>query len=110
MIRNRWRLVLAGAGAAVGLTVTVADAQAERVRWKMHAAYASNIPIIGDTPTMMIETVSKASGGEFQIRHFEPGALVPGIQYYDMCIYAGRTQTCSSLCGFSSFCSVSCYD
>ena len=39
MIRNRWRLVLAGAVAAVGLTVTVADAQAERVRWKMHAAY-----------------------------------------------------------------------
>ena len=83
MSRSRWSYVLAGAVAAVGMTATMADAQAERVRWKMHAAYASNIPIIGDTPTMMIETVSKASGGEFQIKHFEPGALVPGIAYYD---------------------------
>ncbi len=77
------RLALAGAAVAIGLTATIADAHAERVRWKMHAAYASNIPIIGDTPTMLVETIDKASGGEFKIKHFEPGALVPGIKYYD---------------------------
>jgi TRAP-type mannitol/chloroaromatic compound transport system substrate-binding protein len=83
MSRRCWRYALAGAVAVVGLASIATDTQAERVRWKLHAAYASNIPIIGDTPTMMIDTVDKASGGEFKIKHFEPGALVPGNAYYD---------------------------
>jgi len=88
MAYHRWRsglgrLVLGSAAAAIGLTAVIADAQAERVRWKLHAAYASNIPIIGDTPTMLVDTVEKVSGGEFRIKHFEPGALIPGNAYYD---------------------------
>jgi len=83
MRHKGWQFMLAGAVAAIGMAATVADAQAERVRWKMHAAYASNIPIIGDTPTMVIDTIDKVSNGEFKIKHFEPGALVPGIAYYD---------------------------
>ena len=75
MSRRCWRYALAGAVAVVGLASIATDTQAERVRWKLHAAYASNIPIIGDTPTMMIDTVDKASGGEFKIKHFEPGAV-----------------------------------
>src|SRR3546814_14854572 len=83
MSRGGWRFAAAGVVAALTVTATVADAQAERVRWKMHSAYATNIAVLGEAPGVVSETVEKLSDGQFRIKVFEPGALVPGIQSYD---------------------------
>ncbi|MBX9462223.1 MAG: TRAP transporter substrate-binding protein [Aquamicrobium sp.] len=66
---------------AVGMT-TVADAQ-ERVRWRVHSAYAQAMPIAGPTAWNIAEDVGTLTGGDFDIRVFEPGAIVAGTQYYD---------------------------
>ena len=72
--------VLAGV-MTVALTST-ADAQ-KRVRWKMHSAFASKIPIIGTGAVKLEEVVDSISGGSLQLKFFEPNALVPGIAYFD---------------------------
>lgn len=66
---------------AVGMT-TVADAQ-ERVRWRVHSAYAQAMPIAGPTAWNIAEDVETLTDGNFDIRVFEPGAIVAGTQYYD---------------------------
>jgi TRAP-type mannitol/chloroaromatic compound transport system substrate-binding protein len=66
---------------AVGMT-TVADAQ-ERVRWRVHSAYAQAMPIAGPTAWNIAEDVGALTDGNFDIRVFEPGAIVAGTQYYD---------------------------
>ncbi len=66
---------------AVGVT-TVADAQ-ERVRWRVHSAYAQAMPIAGPTAWNIAEDVGTLTDGNFDIRVFEPGAIVAGTQYYD---------------------------
>jgi TRAP-type mannitol/chloroaromatic compound transport system substrate-binding protein len=66
---------------SVALTST-ADAQ-KRVRWKMHSAFASKIPIIGTGGKKIEETIDAISGGTLQLKFFEPNALVPGIGYFD---------------------------
>ena len=66
---------------AVGMT-TVVDAQ-ERVRWRVHSAYAQAMPIAGPTAWNIAEDVETLTDGNFDIRVFEPGAIVAGTQYYD---------------------------
>src|SRR3546814_1048904 len=71
MSRGGWRFAAAGVVAALTVTATVADAQAERVRWKMHSAYATNIAVLGEAPGVVSETVEKLSDGQFRIRSEE---------------------------------------
>ena len=71
--------------AIAGLTLasaTLAEAQ-DRVRWRLHSAYAQGLPVAGPTPHDIAETVKLLSDEAFDIRPFEPGALVPGAAYYD---------------------------
>lgn len=72
-------IVLATVTAAAALP---AQAQ-ERVRWRMHSTYPEAMPVAGPTAYQIGETIDTISGGAFDIRVFEPGALVAGTQYYD---------------------------
>ena len=58
-------------------------ADAKKVRWKMHAAFGQNVAVIGPPPHRIAEEVGKMSGGDFDIKVFEPGALAGGYAYYD---------------------------
>ena len=63
---------------------SAADAEAQdRVRWKMHSAFGSKLPIVGTAGVRVADMITELSEGRFDVRFFEPGALVPGIQYYD---------------------------
>ncbi len=73
---------------AVGLAVAAAaftpdDAQAKKVRWKMHSAFGKNVAVIGPPGYRIAESVSAMTGGDFDIKVFEPGALAGGYAYYD---------------------------
>ncbi|MEZ5661152.1 MAG: TRAP transporter substrate-binding protein [Burkholderiaceae bacterium] len=60
------------------------DTQAQqRVRWKMHSAYGTSLPVIGPPAHFISERVGKMSDGKFDIKVFEPGALAGGFAYYD---------------------------
>jgi TRAP-type mannitol/chloroaromatic compound transport system substrate-binding protein len=78
---------LSTTGAALGLaaligTSVVHDAEA-KTRWKMHSAFGQNVAVIGPVGYRIAEWINKATDGEFDIKVFEPGAIVGGFAYYD---------------------------
>ena len=75
---------LCAAALAVGAVFAfTGEADAKKVRWKMHAAFGENVAVIGPPPHRVSEAVKAMSGGDFDIKVFEPGALVGGYAYYD---------------------------
>ena len=56
-----------------------ATAQAASVRWKMPIAFSSNLPGLGSPSQYVADQLGAASGGEFQVRVYEPGKLVPAF-------------------------------
>lgn len=75
------KIGLVSAVAAVAMAATTA--QAERVRWKLHSAWGSSVPHLGTSGVRYAERVKLASGGDMQLKFFEPGALVPGNEGFD---------------------------
>ena len=72
------RLVI---GLALGALLCVAGTGAgaqERLRWKLAAAYPGNMAVIGHSQIRFTEWVEEMTDGAFQIRFYEPNALVPG--------------------------------
>ena len=69
--------------AAVCLSLATSASAADKVRWKMHAAYGENVAVIGPPAHRIADVVGKMSGGDFKIKVFEPGALTGGYAYYD---------------------------
>ena len=59
------------------------DAEAKKVRWKMHAAFGQNVKVIGPPPHRIAKGIGRMSDGDFDIKVFEPGALAGGYAYYD---------------------------
>jgi TRAP-type mannitol/chloroaromatic compound transport system substrate-binding protein len=76
-------LAVAGVAAAATLAMWgTADAQ-EKLRWKMASAFGSKLSILGPTATRFVGNVAALSGGNMQIKFFEPGALVPTLEIHD---------------------------
>ena len=78
-------LMKGAAAVAVIAATTVAsfsDAEA-RVRMKIHSAFGKNIFVIGPGPHNVADAVKAMSNGEVDMKVFEPGALVPGTQYFE---------------------------
>jgi TRAP-type mannitol/chloroaromatic compound transport system substrate-binding protein len=68
---------------ALALSLTTSTAMADKVNWKMHSAYAGTLPVNGTGAKEFAEHVSKLTDGSVRLRHFEPGALLPALDYYD---------------------------
>jgi TRAP-type mannitol/chloroaromatic compound transport system substrate-binding protein len=65
-----------------GAVATPADA-AEKVRWKVPVAFATNLPALGDNIVYVAKQLEAASGGDIQFKVFEPGKLVPPFSITD---------------------------
>ena len=65
---------LALAATAVA-SMSVSDAEAKKVRWKMHSAFGKNVAVIGPVGYRIADMVRAMSDGDFDIKVFEPGAL-----------------------------------
>ena len=74
---------LVAASAVMAFTVSAGDADAKKVRWKMHAAFGSNVAVLGPVGHRIADAVRAMSDGDFDIKVFEPGALAGGYAYYD---------------------------
>ncbi|MEC7674570.1 MAG: C4-dicarboxylate ABC transporter, partial [Pseudomonadota bacterium] len=68
---------------AIALTVVSADAEAKKVRWKMHSAFGTNLAVIGPVGPRISGMIKDMSDGDFDVKVFEPGALAGGYAYYD---------------------------
>ncbi|HKK29486.1 MAG TPA: TRAP transporter substrate-binding protein [Alphaproteobacteria bacterium] len=76
--------VLGGVVAAsLALAAGSAGAEDKRFRLKMHSAFSSNTDILGPAGVRIAENLGTFSNGTLRVQFFEPGALVPGIQYFD---------------------------
>jgi TRAP-type mannitol/chloroaromatic compound transport system substrate-binding protein len=100
MMSKHGRL-LAAAGVALVTTLglaTNADAQ-DRVRWKMQSAFPSNLSHLGTSGVRLMNTVERVSGGNFELKFFEPGALVPALECFDAAS-KGSVESCFTTAGY----------
>ena len=77
----------------------VSDAQAAKVKWKMQAAFASTLAHLGPAGQRIASHVTKASGGKFTIKFFEPGALIPPLECWDA-VSKGSVESCYTTAGY----------
>ena len=76
-------------------TVTPGHAADDPVRWKMQSWFPSKAPHAGTTGFDIQTKIKRASGGNFQIRFFEPGALIPPAECFDA-VKNGSVDACWS--------------
>jgi len=74
---------IAAAATVFAAAISTPTHAAKKVRWKMHSAFPASQIIQGDRPKYVADQVNAMSGGDFDIKIFEPGALAGGTAYYD---------------------------
>ena len=88
--------------AAVAMTVAVlalpAQAQ-DKVRWKMQSAFGAQLPHIGTSAVRFSKNVERLSGGKFEIKFYEPGALIPPLECFDA-VSKGSIELCWTTPGY----------
>ena len=50
------------------------------VNLNLASSFPGSLQLLGDTPVQWTKTVSELSGGTLNVKFFEPGALVPGLE------------------------------
>jgi TRAP-type mannitol/chloroaromatic compound transport system substrate-binding protein len=86
-------------GLAIAATTT-ANAQ-DRVRWKMHSAWGSSLPHLGTNAVRFTKNIDRLSGGKFQLKFFEPGALIPANEGFDA-VSKGSIETAWTTAGYDT--------
>lgn len=83
-LSTKVKIAAAGLAALVAAALShAAAAESPRVRWKMHSSWAGNVDILGAAGKRFEKSLKEATEGRFEIRFFDPGALLPGINYAD---------------------------
>jgi TRAP-type mannitol/chloroaromatic compound transport system substrate-binding protein len=96
---------LSKAVAVTGVAVTVALAAStgahaqKRVKWKMQSAFGSSLVHLGASGVRFADNVNRMSGGNFEIKFFEPGALVPALECFDAAS-KGSIESCWTTPGY----------
>ena len=91
--------------ALTGMALSVAIASAsgaaaqERVRWKLQSAFPSNLTHLGTSGVRFSKNIERVSGGNFQIKFYEPGALVPALECFDAAS-KGSVEACWTTPGY----------
>ena len=91
-------------GIAFGLVGGIAlaatgPADAAKVRWKMQSTFGSSLPHLGTSGVRFTENVKVMSGGDVNIKFFEPGALVPSLECFDAAS-KGSVESCWTTPGY----------
>lgn len=73
------RLLLAGAACLLTAGVATADP----VRLKMASTYPSSLTQLGTLGKTIEANINETSGGEVEVKFYEPGALVPALEVFD---------------------------
>ncbi len=84
--------------ALLGTAATGAVAQ-EKVRWGVPMSFGSNLTALGDTMPWVSEQLKKTSGGNIDLKVFEPGKLVPALAVFDS-VSQGKVEAGYSFMGY----------
>jgi len=99
-MKVRTSLKLAAAGVALALAATSGSALAQkRVKWKMQSAFGSTLPHLGTSGVRFAKDVHDATDGKFDIKFYEPGALVPALECFDAAS-KGSVESCWTTPGY----------
>lgn len=72
-----------GAASALAMLVLGGTAGAQERTLRMHVAFPTQTPVIGEITHWIAERIEVLSGGTLNVEVFEPGALVPATEYFD---------------------------
>jgi TRAP-type mannitol/chloroaromatic compound transport system substrate-binding protein len=88
-------------GGILGVSGLAGDAAAQdkRVKWKMGSAFPSKLVQLGSLGVSLQDKVERISGGNIQLKFFEPHALVPPLEMFDA-ISAGSLDAAWSTPGY----------
>lgn len=89
--------ILSGAFALMGLS-GAANAQ-DKIRWKMQSAFGSQLPHLGPPGQKFQKDLDLMSAGKFEMRFYEPGALIPALECFDA-VGKGSVEACWTTPGF----------
>ena len=96
------KLGLAAGLAALSATVAVSgDSAQDRVKWRMSSAFPSSLPHLGPSGVRFSKDVARLSGGKFEIKFFEPGALVPALECFEP-VSKGSIEACWTTPGYDT--------
>lgn len=77
------RNLIATAMVGVALSAFGASAQAETIKINMPSTFPGSLIQLGQAGVRFADTVNEISGGEIEVKFFEPNALVPALEIYD---------------------------
>lgn len=84
---------------AMCMALAVAAPAQDRVKWKLHSAWGSNVPHLGTSAMRLTENIKRMSEGGFDLKFFEPGALVPANECFDA-VAKGSIDACFHTAGY----------
>jgi TRAP-type mannitol/chloroaromatic compound transport system substrate-binding protein len=85
---------------AASLLVLATGAEAQdKVRWKMQSAFASSLPHLGPSGQRFSKDIERMSGGKFDVKFYEPGALIPPLECFDS-VSKGSIESCWTTPGY----------
>ena len=90
--------VVGASAAALMLMATAASAQ-DKVRWKMQSAFGSSLTHLGPSGVRFVKDIERMSGGKFEVKFFEPGALIPPLECFDA-VSKGSIESCWTTPGY----------
>jgi TRAP-type mannitol/chloroaromatic compound transport system substrate-binding protein len=70
----------AASGAVAGLTTPALAQSRPKVAWRLTSSFPRNLDTLWGSATMFSRMVSEATDGDFTIRIFAPGELVPALE------------------------------
>jgi TRAP-type mannitol/chloroaromatic compound transport system substrate-binding protein len=99
MSRSLFKLGVLGASAfALTALATAANAQ-DKIRWKMQSAFGSTLTHLGPSGVRFSKDIERMSGGKFEVKFYEPGALIPPLECFDA-VSKGSIESCWTTPGY----------
>jgi len=95
----RKTFVAAAVSAALVVGMGGQQAQAEKVKWKMPSTFPGKLIQLGQAGKRLQKTLKEVSGGEIEMKFFEPKAIVPPLEIFDA-VSSGSVDAGWSLSGY----------
>ncbi len=92
-------VAIAVAAMVVGAGLTTQAEAQKRVKWKMQSTFGSTLTHLGPSGVRFAEDVKRMSGGNFEIKFFEPNALIPSLECFDV-VSKGSIDSCWTTPGY----------
>ncbi len=91
--------IIAGIALAIAVATGTGASAQERIKWKMQSAWPGNLIHTGASGVRFAKNIERVSGGNLEIKFYEPGALVPALECFNAAS-KGSVEACWTTPGF----------